>query len=251
MSEEAPIATEVTSVETTIPNSAPTDTGTSPDFQSIVPAEFVDKPWVKDVKDIDGFFKMANDMKSELGRRAETTVQGPESVDAYELGDPVNADFQNKVKEMFLKNGVSVELAKGLDADWNDIVSEFAPDQAQMDEDFHKRTGEVFGDRADEAVAVAKSLLTAHTPETMQDDVNGLGNKELTIMAAVLDSIQAKYINEDDLPRERGGATGVATSEERRAEAKSLMASDEWKNKSHPGHDAVALKVAKLYEGIT
>ena len=254
MSEETPIATEVISEETTIPNSVPTDTGAAPgapDFQSIVPAEFADKAWVQDVKDIDGFFKMANDMKSELGRRAESsTPSAPESVDSYELGEPANKDFQDAMKGMFLKNGISVDQAKALDADYNEIISKFSPDTEALDAEFDKMTGELFGDRLDEVLNTAKNLLSEHTPESMKDQVNSLGNKELTIMASVLDSIQAKFINEDDLPRERGGASSSASPEAKRAEAKALMASPEWKNKSHPGHDAVAIKVQELYKGI-
>lgn len=251
MSEETPIVTEVASLETTIPNTSPVDTPSAPDFNSIIPQEFAEKPWVKDVKDIDGFFKMADDMKSELGRRAETAPAAPDSVDAYELSEPTDKEFQDSVKKMFLDNKVPPEMAKGLDAAWNELMAKRAPDPEAADAEFHKMTGELFGDRADEVMKTAKSLLSEHTPDSMTEQVNGLGNKELTIMAAVLDSIQDKFINEDDLPRGGAVVSGVKSNEEKRAEAKTLMATPEFKSKSHPSHDEVALKVAKLYESLT
>jgi len=254
MSDDAPAATEIVDQETTIPNTSPTDVTnevTTPEFQSIVPQEYADKAWVQDVKDIDGFFKMANDMKSELGRRAEAAAPtAPDNVDAYQLSDPVDKDFQDAVKDLFLKNNVPVEMAKGLDADWAELVSKFAPNAEESDAEFSKMTDELFGSRADEAVQIAKGLLVEHTPEAFKDQVNGLDNKNLTIMAAVLDSIQAKYINEDDLPKGGDTVPGGISDIEKRAEAKRLMASPEFKSKSHPGHAEVAAKIDKLYQGI-
>ncbi len=254
MSDDAPAATEVANQETTIPNSTPTDTTPTPEaptFESIVPAEFADKAWVQDVKNIDGFFKMADDMKSELGRRAEAAApKAPETVEGYELSEPANPEFQAAIKDLFLKNGVPAEMAKGLDEGWNELVSKFAPNQEELDAEFAKMTDEVFGNRADEAVQIAKNLLAEHTPESMKDQVNALGNKELTIMASVLDSIQAKYINEDDLPRERGGASGAESADELRSRAKAIMATPEWSSKAHPGHAAAAAEVARIYDAI-
>lgn len=256
MTEEAAVAIDTGGVETTIPNQTPVETpaeSINPTFQDIVPQAYKDEAWIKDVKDIDGFFKMTGDMKSELGKRAEASPQAPENVDGYELSAPQEGseDFQKAVKEMFLKNGVSSELAKALDADWNEMVQKFAPDKEALDADFDKRTEALFGDKTDDVLAKVKGLIAANTPESMVEDVNGLGNKEITILAAVLDNIDHKYISEDSLPRDGGPVPGQMSNEEKRAEAKKLIALPEAGDKSHPGHAAVQLKIDKLYEGIS
>lgn len=264
MSEE-PITTEVTGVEGTVPNITPTETPAPVEFSNIVPESFSDKPWVKDVKDVEGLFKMTDDLKTKLGERPAGIPQNdagneawaefnkafgvPESGEEYQLSDPQEGaeDFQKQVRDMFLAAGVSQRQANMLDASFNKIMESLAPNPEANEAEFVKMTDEAFGNRKDTVLDNAKNLLEAHVPEAFKEHVNTLPNKELTILASVLDSIQQKYINESDIPP--GGSTtslGMST-EQKRARGIELMSSPAWKNKSHPQHAAVAEEVARIY----
>lgn len=261
MSEEG--ATEITGVEASIPNTTPVAEVSAPELSSIIPAEYADKGWVKDVKDINGLFKLTDGLKSEIGKRpggipqetAPDEVKAafykelgvPESVDGYEVsGD--NPDFQSGIKGLFHKANITTEQAKLLDAGFGELMKSLTPDSAALDEQFEALAKETLGERRDEVLSTAKQLLaenTANLPEDMQKAVNELPNKELIIMASVLDQIKQKYINEDSLPPSNQAAT--ASAEDSRKRGYELMQSPAWKDRSHPDHARVAAEVAKIY----
>lgn len=267
----APEATTTNGVTLELPNTTPSVEAPSVEFSSIIPESYADKAWVQDVKDIPGLFKMADDLKSKLGERAagiphENSTEEekssfnkamgvPEKAEGYELSKPIEGheDFQTRIKDLFLKANVSQNQAEALDAGWNDLMQQFAPDPEIQNADFDKMATEVFGDKKDTVLSNAKALLEAHSkdlPEGIKDAFNNLSNDILVPLAAVLNSIQGKYISEDDIPTGGGGAPAGASSEELRAEAVKIRSSEAWRDKFHEGHaDAVARSEA-LYKRI-
>jgi len=269
MTDEVSTSTEITGVAGEVPFTDLPSEPTAPVFADIVPADYKDAPWVQDVKDIPSLFKMTGDLKSEMGKRVGGIPQAdatdeqwgefnkafgvPEKGEGYELEAPTPAmeEFQKGLRDIYLKHDISQRQAGGFNESLIDLMESFSPDSAVSDEEFSKISKEVFGDREEEALKIAKGLLTemqADLPESLKEVFDKLPNKQLLALAAGLDKIQSKYINADDLPRTDGASvSGAMTPEEKRAEGSRLMASPEYENMLHPGHKAVAARVRELY----
>lgn len=267
MSEEITGETgEITGVETTMANVDPlVESKPELQFSDIVPEEYKDKPWVQDVKDINGLFKMTTDLKSKLGERPAGIPQEdatpeqkaafnkafgvPDSPDGYELSEPAEGaeEFQKGIRQMFLDAGVSKTQAAKLDKAFNELVLGMAPDPAKLDAEFDQMALDTFGERKDKALENAKILLNSNVPEAFKDHINNLGNKELIVMASVLDQIQQKYIAEDSLPQSGGSATPAMSAEDARAKGRQLIASEAYQNSFHPDHARVVEEVRRIY----
>lgn len=266
------IPVETESAETTT-QALMGDTGsTVVELSSIVPVEYADKPWIKDVSDIQGLFKMTDDMKSELGKRPAGIPQDnatdeqmatfnkafgvPENVEGYELAPAVEGmeDFQKGVRDIMLKAGVSQKQAAALDAGYNELVKglqEAAGGNSELkDADFDELAKKTFGDREEVAMATAKALLAENTPEHLKEHVDNLSNENLMILAAVLDKFQAKYIAEDDLPVPKPATTVAEDGDRLSAIGRSLMSDPAWANTSDSRHKEIAAKVAENYEKL-
>lgn len=256
------------SVQTTIANTTPTPApeAGAVDLASIIPEAYSDKPWVKDVKDIDGLFKLTDGLKSEIGKRPggipqETATDEvkkafyselgvPDSVEGYELAAPQEGaeEFQSQMKETMYKLNLTADQAKGLDAAYNELVAAMTPDAETLNADFDKLAEDTLGERRDEVLATAKHLLAENTkelPPEMQEHISNLPNKELIIMASVLDQVNQKYIREDAIPA--GGNSAAASQGSARERGYALMQTDAWKDKSHPNHAETAAEVKRLY----
>ena len=269
MTDEVSTSTEITGVSAEVPFTSLPEESTAPVFADIVPEAFKDTPWVQDVKDIDGFFKMTGDLKSEMGKRPAGIPQSdatpeqwgefnkafgvPEKGDGYELEAPTPAmeEFQKGLRDIYLKHDISQRQAGGFNESLIDLMESMSPGAAVTDEEFDTMSKEVFGDREKEALAVAKGLLAENTkdlPEAYQKIIDDLPNRQLVAMAAVLDKIQSKYINADDLPRtDAASVSGAMTPEEKRAEGSRLMRLPEYSDALHPGHAAVVAKTREMY----
>lgn len=264
MSEEQSVAAEVTGVETTMPTTTPPVEATPTEFSSIIPAEYADKPWVQDIKDVETMFKMTDDLKSELGKRPAGIPQEdgdwtefnkafgvPETVEGYELSAPAEGgeDFQKAMKDAALKLGMNQKQLSGMDEAFNKYGGNSEVDVEAQNVEFDKMVAETFGDRQEEVLKIAKGLIDAHTPDSFKADIDGLSNKHLTIMAAVLDGVQQKYISEDDLPKGEGQVPSGVSAQEKRAKGLALMSLPEYSDKSHPNHKNVLAQVDAIYRG--
>lgn len=259
-------AVDITGTEATIPNSPTPAAPTPVEFANIIPQDYADKGWVQDVKDINGLFKMTDDLKSEMGKRPGGIPQAdgdwgefnkalgvPESIEGYEgLSTPMegNEGFQTAMKEAALAAGLRPQQMAAMDAAANKFAEDNPATPESNEVEFEQMVAETFGERKDEALQNTKALIEAHTPEKFKPDVDGLSNKNLTIMASVLDSIQQKYINEGDIPTGDSVSMGGMTSEAKIAEGTRLMTLPEYSDKSHPGHKEVFEKAGRLFGTI-
>jgi len=265
---EAPAVTESSSVSTSISTSIGTPENSGPQFSDIIPQEYAETAWVKDVKDINGLFKMTSDLKAKMGERpagiphensspeekaAFNKAFGvPENSGEYTLNEPVKGfeDFQDKMKDVFLKNGLSQEQAGGLEAGYNELIQSLVPDPEAQDAKFVEMGKKAFGNDYDTVMSDASALLEAHSkdlPDEFKDAFNKLPNDILVPLAGVFKSFKAKYINEDNIPK-GGDAVHVAQSEDdKRAEGRRLMASEAYKNYDHIDHAATVAKANAIY----
>lgn len=267
---EAPIATDNVSSTTTIPT-LPTPLTTAPLLSEIIPAEFKETAWVKDLKDVEGLFKMTGDLKTKLGERpagiphensspeekaAFNKLMGvPENSGEYKLSEPVKGheDFQNKVKEILFKHNLSQDQAGGLEADWNELMAQMQPNPEAQDTEFDTMATSLFGDKKEGVLKNANALLADNAkdlPAEFKDAFNNLPNKILIPLAAVLDNIQKKFINEDDLPGGGNAVNNTVSHEALRAEAIQIRSSEAWKSTFHAGHAAAVARSNEIYKII-
>lgn len=243
-----------------------------PEFATLIPAEYKDKPWVKDTKDLPTLFKRVDDLQSELGKRPSAIPQEnakpeewtafnkafgvPEKPEDYKFsqvpdGLESSPEFQKGVQDVLHKAGISARQFKLIEPAWNSLMLEMAKNTqagAQaLDKDFDKLANTTFGERKDAALSRSKAMIDKFIPPGMKPHLAKLSNENLIIMAGVLDGIISKYVSEDDIPKGGGGGAGPAGEEARREEARKLMQSDAYKNGFHPEHAATVQKVAELY----
>lgn len=268
-----PAAPPADSGRVEIPNNppAPPAAPTYPEFATLVPAEFKDKPWVKETKDVPSLFKRFDGMLTEMGKKPAGIPQDnakpeevaafnkafgvPEAPDKYELVVPAEGGMPKEmldgVKGVFHKAGLSAKQAKMVSEGWNAMVAEqlkAAGVQTEaQDANFETLATEIFAERKAEALATSKALLEKYAPEKFKAHINSLSNENLITMAAVLDGIRKDYISEDQLPR---GGNGTGVGADARTRAFDLMKTDAYKNSFHPDHDKVKKEVDTLYASL-
>lgn len=241
------------------------------DFATIIPAEYKDKPWIKDTKDLPSLFKRTDDLISELGKRPSAIPQEtasaedwakfnksfgvPEKPEDYKFSAPPpglesTPDFQKGVQDILHKAGISARQFKAIEPAWNNLMLEMAKNTqagAQaLDSDFAKLATATFGERKEKALSQAKAMIDKFAPESVKAHVGKLSNENLIIMAGVLDKIITTYVSEDQIPS-GGGATPASGEQAKRDEAIKIMQTDAYKNAFDPGHEAAVKKVAELY----
>lgn len=254
-----------------IPSHTPEPTSTpAVDLATLIPADYKDKPYLKDIKDVNGLFAKLDNAQTLIGKRPAGIPQDnapeaewqafhkawgvPEKPDAYELvvpeKDALPKEVIDKLKTSFHKRGLNAKQAKGLSEDWNSIVAEIQKASgeaaAAQDVDFEKLAVETFGDRKAEALSTSREIIAKYLPEKMKPVFNSLPNEQMIILASVVDGIRKDYMGEDSIPGAKGGKGG-GSQEDKRAEARRLMATDAYTNPFHPEHEATKKKVDAMY----
>lgn len=260
---QTPAATHA-DVPSHTPAAAPAAPATPPvvDLASIIPADFKDKEYLKDVKDIPSLFKKLDGAQTLIGKRPAGIPQDnakpeeiaafnkafgvPDEAKAYELVVPeTNAmapEMQDRIKSIFHKAALSAKQAKEVSAGWN----EFQASQLKAaDAAFEKLADETFGADKAKVLASSKAILDKFAPEKFKAGLGSLGNTELILLASVIEGIRKEYISEDRIPS--GGDKPSSTPEDKRAEGKKLMAMEAYQNPFHPEHASIKAKVDALY----
>lgn len=263
-------ATENVSVETTTDIPMVDSTSSSVDLSSIIPSEYAEKGWVKDIKTVDDLFKMTDGLKSEIGKRpagiphesaspeekaAFNKAFGvPETAELYQLADPVEGmeKFQDGLKKVLHEAGISQSQAALLDKGYAGLLetmkAEMGVDSEAQNAAFEKLAVETFGERRDEVMQTSKSLISENIPEAMKPHLDSLSNEHLMLLAAFADNIQQKYIAEDSMVRPSGQTNEANSVAELSSKARELMATPEYQSTMHPGHGAVKAQVDQIYD---
>lgn len=265
--------TEITREGAEIPNETqtPAEPSNLPDFGSIVPQDYVDKGWVKDVKDIPQFFQMYEDAKVAMSKRPAGIPQNddpqekwdafnkalgvPEKPDDYKFSteppDENTKNFQSKIAGLFHKAGVTPRQLSVIEPGWNELIQELGqanqPSQEEMDKEFDELASKTFGDQEKQVLKNSNALLAKYVPEDLKPALGGMSNEGLVLMAAVLEGVRKDYISEDRLPDDREGGISGSSEKEKREEARGLMASDAYRDPFHKDHKETVEKVQKIY----
>lgn len=266
---EAPPAPDAVSGDTQTVPAFPSDTtppAESPDFAGFIPDDYKEKSWVKELKDADSLFKMAEDQKAALGRRpagipednatAEQRAEfykafgKPEKPEDYKFpdlaeGDTKGAEFQTKIQAAFHGADLNLKQAEKLTASFVDIAPGIS-EEAQEAE-FEKLADAEFGVDRDKILKEAQELVTRFTPESLKGGIDKMSNAEQLRLAAVLKGIRAEYISEDSIPS--GDGAPSTTQADRVAEATAIMADlkDPYHDVMHPLFASRREHVNKLF----
>lgn len=247
----------------------PTPAPDLPELSALIPADYKDREYLKDIKDVPSLFKKLDESQKLIGKRPAGIPQDnakpeeiaafnkafgvPDKSEAYELVVPEKGAMPKEliegVKGVFHKAGLSAKQAKAVSEGWNALLAEQAKAAGaaaqQQDVNFDELATETFGERKVEALAQSKSLLEKYVPEKFKPMVNELPNDQLIILSAVLDGIRKDYISEDQIPR--GGGKPAGSFESQREEARKLMSTDAYRDPFHPDHASTKAKVDRIY----
>lgn len=204
-------------------------------FRALLPAEIQAKPYAKEINNFGDFVKKFDGSQTLLGQRNAPAPEDPdekwaefhgktrpEKADAYVIPEipGVPPEFVKKVAEgpllrsLLHKAGASPYQAKILSSEImtilfkanSDMEKETTAAVAAKDASFTKMAGELFGDQKDNILANGKKYLATHLPENVRPLLEGMSEKELTVVLAATDGMARKFTGED--PFRGGGGSG-------------------------------------------
>lgn len=166
--------------------------------------------------------------------------------------------FENKIREIFYKAGLSKEQAKIISSKYDDLMLEanksaleqIAAKQKELqisDEEFETLATETWGKDREAVQNVAKALISKYTPENLKSHVNNMPNKDLIIMASVLKGVSDEYISQDDLEVLRKGYSNSGDGSTIREQAQQELAKLASMSPFDPQYKIQQEKVQSLY----
>lgn len=244
-------------------------------YTSIVPESYKDKPYLKDVKSVDGLFAKLEGAQTLVGKKQFSIPEEsasketwsefygkagrPDKAEGYEfatseLPEGLKKDdkMERAVRGLFHEAGISGKQAKIIQTGYDKLLlasyGEKVKAGEQQDVNFDNLASETFGSDRDKILANSKKLLEAHAPEKFKSEIVKLSNENLILMAGVLNSISKKYIKEDDI--DGTGSIGGTSLEELRDEQKKIMASPEYQSSFHPGNEKASARLKEIADLI-
>jgi hypothetical protein len=201
-------------------------------FRAILPEDVRAKPYMKDVNSFGDFVKKFDGAQTLLGQRTtpddkSTPEQwkefhsklAPKSADEYKFPDKIEGldpEFVKKategkmMKALLHAAGVSPYQAQTLFSGYLKMFSDAEKaDKAAGETAFAKLSSETFGDQKELIMTNAKKFLATHLDVKGQALLEGLDEKQLTVLLAATDGMAKKFTGEDPF---RGGGAGVGGS---------------------------------------
>lgn len=256
------------------------DKGIEPsnDFSNMIPEDYKEKPYMKDIDSMDKLFEQFDNTQKLIGKRSIPGADSPQEewdqffnklgrpedpdkyeFDTVELPDELKRtdDQVGLMKKIFHEAGLTPQQANTILKKTDEATIEyynnnkeaFENQLKQRDQEFEEKATKLFGERKETALATAETMLKKYVPQGFEAEVQGLDNKTMLVLSAVLNNIHQSGRTEDDL--DKGGEAPMAkTADSMREDAKRLMMSEEWKDEFHPNHDSTKAKVRELYQKI-
>ena len=261
---------ESVTVQTDV-HTPPEKTYTPPkiDMATAIPPEYRDKSYFKDL-DFPGLIKQHAELQSKLGQRPPVGVPGadatseqiesfyaslrPKEATSYEFPEtefskaqPRDENFQNQMRDVFHKAGISQHQANILTEGYDEILTGLHSKVTENDQKFDDQITEIYKDGREEALTRAKDLMSQNIPESLKPLLNEIPNNALLLLTTTLNNVYDKYIKEDSI---HDGDPTFGDPVALRREAMEIMQSNAYKDFRNPGHEAAKQKVAELYKQI-
>ena len=198
-------------------------------FRAVVPSEFAEKGYLKDVNSFGDVFKKLDGAQTLLGQRTTPALDAPEdawqkfhaptrpeTAELYTMPEieGVPAEFIAKaeksqtLRKIMHDASASPYQAKAL---LTGFLKEFYTAEQSMNSEketkFAELSTEVFGDKKDDILKNGKNFLAANIPENIAPLLEGLDANAMTVLLAATDTMAKKFTGEDPY---RGGADGTA-----------------------------------------
>jgi hypothetical protein len=203
----------------------------------------------------DKFYKAAGRPDSPDGYEVPKSEWSAEDKGIGEFIDSFkgNGEFEKDVKQMMFEEGLTKKQAENIIRRYDPIVvknnRQFFNDAAaahqQIETDYVATMKSAFGDRAAKVEEIGAKIVKEHTPAALKPLLNQLDPKGLTILSAVMDSINTKYIKEDG--RTGGDVAVGGDAKSVREEGIKLMSQPAYKDPMHPNHESIKRQVKDLY----
>jgi len=200
-------------------------------FRALLPEDIRSKPYAKDINTFGDLAKKYDGAVSLLGQRAAPidtdppekwkdfhSKLAPKTAEEYkfpETIDGVDSKFIKGAAEGKLLRpllhaaGVSPYQANLLFSGFLKMVSQAeGVEKTAKDAAFIKLSGELFGDQKETITTNAKKFLATHVPANILPLLEGMDEKQMTILLAATDGMAKKFTGEDPF---RGGGAGTGS----------------------------------------
>lgn len=233
-----------------------------------IPEAYQEKGWTKNIKSIDDVFKQFDDAQSMIGKKNIPNSESPdeewetfynqmrpESADKYELTAPEGveidrtADSYKQAQQMFHDAGLSPKQADKL---YNQYISNEIASQGQLqqtpeqtEQEFNTKMGEVFGDKANEALKNASRYMST-LDEATKAGFEALPNDQFVAVISALDLAAREQNIEGKMPSGEGSSNSGKSVEELRKEVAGLRSSKEARDPLDPKYSETRQRIKEL-----
>jgi hypothetical protein len=243
-------------------------------LRAIVPQEFHEKGYLKDLLDkpqteaIPLIFKKLDGAESLVGKK--TVVPGPDAKDEdwdkylaqlrpgkaeeYEIplkeGAKPDEEFMKELRESFLAGDISKRQATKFLGRFNQALEKrtaaLADAQKKADLEFETLVKAAFGDQGKAAMERTKKMIESYAPAPVKPYIGKLDNNALAIIMGISEGILKKYAPEDEL--NTGNRDGGDNGKSLREQARALNEEISKMNPMDPGIDQKRAQLKQLYK---
>jgi len=236
----------------------------------VVPEAYRDKPYMKGINSEESLYKAFDGAQSLIGKQKitfptnETSDEDrlafnlaagmPEKAEDYvferEQGTETDTEYENKVKQLFHNSGLSGKSATKLQVGFEKLINELqVAEKTRLDTEFNELSSKTFGDNSDSILAEAKNIIKENIPDGFADHFTNLDNQALVTMAAVVDKIKTRYIDEDSI-NDRGANIGASGVDDLRKKGRDLLNHPARSDAFHPDHKRINEEIKENYAMI-
>lgn len=253
------------------------------EFKSTYGKDYADKGFMQELDSPTKMFEKIDNLETLIGKKSFVPGEnatpedwnnyrnkiGVTSPDVYTISDadlPENIksfhdeNINNKVKQIFYDAGLTPEQGKIVSEKYNkmmieahgEMLNNVAAREKELqisDAEFEEMANKTWGAERENIQNTAKALISKYTPEHLKLHVQNMSNKDLIIMASVLNGVSKDYISEDDLSKLRGGVG--SSNLNAREEAQKELAKLASMSKFDPGYEKQQEKVNSMYSSLT
>lgn len=256
-----------------------------PTLAEVIPKELHEKPYLKDFLTMEqtpeSFAKVFGKLdgaETLIGKRTtgipaadakDDEVEGffakmrPAKPEDYEIlvKDPKKADpkFLQGLREAFHAAGADKRQVAKFMARMNTTLGEYEAEavkqatahsekQKASDAEFTKLVEETFGEKSKETLARSRAVLKEVCPPNLAAHIEKLDNPSLAIVNGIIAGLLKRFGAEDKFnPHGEGQAGGGDDLVKLQEEGRKLLASPEYRDEFHTGHEAAKKRVGEIY----